>query len=78
MNSSKYFPAELPEATGKDVVGDNDKLAGKQQACGRNQVLAIEVSAPAAEERPLVLVIELQDPAWQRELSNSFRQENFS
>ena len=31
LNTGKYFPAELPEATVKKVVGDNDATASEQR-----------------------------------------------
>jgi hypothetical protein len=30
LNTGNYFPAELPEATGKEVARENNALAGKQ------------------------------------------------
>jgi hypothetical protein len=47
LSSGKYFPAELPEAAGKEVAGNNAKLAGKRQAPAGPQALAIETNAPA-------------------------------
>ena len=53
-----YFPAELPEAAGKDVAGNNSTVAGEQPLSAEPQVLVIEASAPVAKEMPLVLVVE--------------------
>ena len=59
----KYFPAELPGAAGKDVAEDIEPAMGRQAPAGR-QALAVETSAPTAEEMPLVLVVEPQASAW--------------
>ena len=59
----KYFPAELPGATGKDVVVDAEPAMGQRTPAGR-QALAVEMVAPMAEELPLVLAVEPQAPAW--------------
>jgi hypothetical protein len=40
------------------------KLAGERQTPAERQALAAEPSVPAAEEMPLVLVVEPQAPAW--------------
>ena len=63
MSSGKYFPAELPEAAGMEVASSN-MSAGEQRPRAELQVLAVEASAPAAEEMPLVLVVEPQAPTW--------------
>jgi len=39
-------------------------LVGEQHPPAEPQVLAVEASAPPAEEMPLVLVVEPQAPAW--------------
>ena len=62
---SKYFPAELPRAAGKDVAVDTEPAMGRQSPAGR-QALAVETAAPMAEEMPLVLAVEPQAPAWAR------------
>ena len=59
----KYFPAELPEAAGKDVAGDAEPATG-WLAPTEHQALAMETAAPIAEEMPLVLAVESQAPAW--------------
>lgn len=59
----KYFPAELPGATGKEVAGD-PKLAGEQHALAGPQALAVETTTPTTEDMPLVLAVEPQAPAW--------------
>ena len=53
----KYFPTELPGATGKDVSVDTEPAIGQQTPAGR-QALAVETTAPMAKEMPLVLVVE--------------------
>ena len=68
LNTRKYFRAELPEAAGKKVAGDNAKLTGQQQTPAGSQVLAIEISALAAEDMPLVLVGERQAPTWAHQI----------
>ena len=59
----KYFPAELPGAAGKDVVGDTEPTTGRL-APEEHQALAVETAAPIVEEMPLVLAVEPQAPAW--------------
>ena len=59
----KYFPAELPEAAGKDVAGDTEPATGRLAPAER-QALAVEIAVPIAEEMPLVLAVEPQAPAW--------------
>src|SRR3989337_1955841 len=49
LSSGKYFPTELPEAAGKEVAGDDAKLAGEQQAPAGPRVLTVETNAPSAE-----------------------------
>ena len=61
--SSKYFPTELPGATGEDVAVDADPAAGQPTPAGP-QVMAVEAATPVVEEMPLVLVVEPQAPAW--------------
>ena len=68
LNTGKYFPAELPEATGKKVPGNNDTTAGEQRLHAEPQVLATEASAPTVEEMPLVLVVEPQAPTWAHQI----------
>ena len=58
-----YFPAELLAATTKVDTTDKTPLAGEPQLLA-SQILAVEASAHAEEEIPLVLVIEPQAPAW--------------
>ena len=53
----KYFPTELPRAAGKDVTGDTEPAVGQQTPAVR-QALAVEATAPMAEEMPLVLAVE--------------------
>ena len=60
---NKYFPTELPGAAGKDVAEDA-KLAGEQQAPAGPQALAVETTAPAVEDVPLVIAVKPQAPAW--------------
>jgi ribonuclease HI len=64
LNTGKYFPAELPEAVGKEVAGNSTVVASEQQPLAELQVLVVETSAPAPKEMPLVLVVEPQAPAW--------------
>lgn len=69
LNSGQYFPAKPPEAVGKnlagkEVAGNNTKPVGEQQAPAGPRVLAVETNAPAAEDTPLVLVVEPQASAW--------------
>jgi hypothetical protein len=59
-----YFPAELPQAAGKNLAENNNTVVGEQRPRAEPQVLAAEASAPAAEEMPLALVVEPQAPAW--------------
>ena len=59
----KYFPAELPGAAGKDVVGC-PKLAGERQPPAGPQVLTVEAASLTVEDGPLVLAVEPQAPAW--------------
>ena len=47
LSTGKYFPAELPEAAGKEVARNDAKLAGKRHAPAGPQALAIETNAPA-------------------------------
>ena len=61
----KYFPAEPPGATGKDVARDSEPAKGRLAPTGR-QALAVETAAPMAEEMPLVLAVEPQAPAWEQ------------
>ena len=63
LGPGKYFPAELPGAAGKDVAVDTEPAMGQQTPAGR-QALAVETTAPMAEEMPLVLAVEPQAPAW--------------
>jgi hypothetical protein len=44
------------------------KLAGEHQAPAGPQVLAVEADVPAAADVPLVLVVELQAPAWAQQI----------
>ena len=44
------------------------KLAGEHQAPAGPQVLAVEADVPAAEDVPLVLVVEPQAPAWAQQI----------
>jgi hypothetical protein len=64
----KYFPAELPEAAGKELAGPDAKLAGEQQAPARAPALAVETNAPPAEDMPLILVVEPQAPTWAQQI----------
>ena len=57
LGPGKYFPTELPGATGEDVAMDADPAVG-QPTPVRPQVMAIETAVPVAEEMPLVLVVE--------------------
>ena len=59
----KYFPVELSGAAGEDVVVDAEPAMGQPTSVGR-QALAVEATASAAEEMPLVLAVEPQAPAW--------------
>ena len=59
----KYFPAEPPRAAGKDAVVDAEPAKEQLAPAGR-QALAVETTAPMAEEMPLVLAVEPQAPAW--------------
>ncbi|XP_020184009.1 uncharacterized protein [Aegilops tauschii subsp. strangulata] len=68
LNTGKYFPTELTEAADNDIAGNKDKLAGEQQAPAGTRVLAIEASAPAADDMPLVLVVEPQALAWAQQI----------
>jgi hypothetical protein len=114
LTSGKYFLAELPEAAGKKLAGDNVKPAEQRPAPARSQALVVEASVPdklveeqhapansftlaaeaaepgklvseqntpaerqalaeeadvpAAEELPLVLVVEPQAPAWAQQI----------
>jgi hypothetical protein len=68
LNAGKYFPVGLPEATGKEVVGDNTAVASEQQPPAEHQVLVVEASASAPEEMPLILVLEPQAPAWAQQI----------
>src|SRR3954471_1508497 len=43
----KYFPTKLPEAAGKDVVGDTEPAMGRL-APAEHQALAVETTAPIA------------------------------
>src|SRR3990170_1452912 len=45
LNTGKYFLAELPEAVGKNVAGNNTEVASEQRPLAEHQVLAIEASA---------------------------------
>jgi ribonuclease HI len=58
LNTGKYFSAELPEAAGKEVAGNNNASAGERRPRAEPQVLVVEASTPAAEEMPLILVVE--------------------
>jgi hypothetical protein len=60
----QYFPAELPEAAGKELARPDAKLAGERQAPAGTQALAVETNAPMTEDTPLVLVVEPQAPTW--------------
>ena len=64
MNSGKHFPAELPEAAGREAAGNSPVSVGEQLPPAEPRVLMVEVSAPTNEEMPLVLVVEPQAPAW--------------
>ena len=59
----KYFPAEPPGAAGTDVAMDPKPAEERPTPAGR-QALAVETTAPMAEEMPLVLAVEPQAPAW--------------
>jgi hypothetical protein len=63
LSPGKHLPAELPGTAGKDAAGDA-RLAEERQSSAGPQALAIETTAPAAEEMPLVLAVEPQAPAW--------------
>jgi hypothetical protein len=58
-----YFSAELPAAAKKVDTTDKIPLTGEPQF-PVSQILAVEASAPAEEEVPLVLVVEPQALAW--------------
>ena len=58
-----YFPAEPPGAAGKGVAVDAEPVEERPTPVGR-QALAVETTAPMAEEMPLVLAVEPQAPAW--------------
>ena len=59
----KYLHAELPGATGNEVVG-YPQLAGGQLPPTGPQALTVEAATPAAEDVPLVLAVKPQAPAW--------------
>ena len=59
----KYFPTEPPGAAGKGAAADAEPAKGQLAPAGR-QALAMETTAPMAEEMPLVLAVEPQAPAW--------------
>ena len=63
LGPGKYFPTELPGAAGEYVAVDVDPDMGQPTPAG-HQVLAVETTAPKAEEVPLVLAVEPQAPAW--------------
>ena len=64
LNSDKHFPADLPEAAGREAAGGSLVSPGEQLSPTEPQVLVVETSAPTDEEMPLVLVVEPQAPAW--------------
>jgi hypothetical protein len=67
-----YFPAELPAAAKKVDTADKIPLAGDPQFLA-SQILAVEASAPAEEEVPLVLVVEPQAPHGHSRSSSTFK-----
>ena len=48
---------------GKDAIVDVEPAKEQMAPVGR-QALAVETTAPMAEEMPLVLAVEPQAPAW--------------
>ena len=59
----KYFPTEPPGAAGKGAAADAEP-AQERLAPTARQALAVETTAPMAEEMPLVLAVEPHAPAW--------------
>ena len=64
LNSGKHFPAELPEAAGREAAGENPVPVDEQLPPAGPPGLAVETSAPVDVEMPLVLVVEPQAPTW--------------
>ena len=59
----KYFPTEPPGAVGKGASADAEP-AQERLAPAERQALAVETTAPMAEEMPLALAVVPQAPAW--------------
>jgi hypothetical protein len=72
LNTGKHFPTELHGAAGEKAAGD-PALDGEPHSQAESQVLAIEESAPTAEEMPLVLVVDPQAPVWAQHIVQSLQ-----
>lgn len=59
MNSNEYFPADLPENSGKGSAGGKIATDDLQPAGG---------DTTPAEDMPLVLAVELRAPAWAHQI----------
>jgi hypothetical protein len=64
LDSSKYIPAEPPEASGRNVAGSSPVPRSEQLPPSEPQVAAVEMSDPANGVTPLILVGEPQAPTW--------------
>jgi hypothetical protein len=68
LDSGKYLLAEPPETPGRDVARNNSAPHSEQQPPSKPQVVAVEMSAHADGEMPLVLVVKPQTPTWARHI----------
>jgi hypothetical protein len=68
LDSGKPLTAELPEAPGREVGGNNSTSLGEQHPPAKLPILAVEACAPTNEEVPLILVVEPLAPTWARHI----------
>ena len=64
MDFGKPLPAELPEAPGRELGGNNSPLFGEQHPPAKLPTSVVDVGASVNEEVLLVLVVEPQAPTW--------------